>query len=233
MRKLPLLLFVFLGLGSAESCAQSTATPWKLDAVYGSLGGFKPWKLPRDNAFLSFRLTGSYTMLFRNGLTMSLRARNCGFDVLNTPSDYYSGTSWNLFGGATGRSPESMDAYSLTGGYKWHPLRSLLLRIGVEVGPALVNYRRRHFTPQPVTVTQSGSFFGPDSSANYSSASRRENHAGIATALRIEAPLSRYVGLEFGVWKVFNSAIPLMGTETSLTFGLVRKRIDPKDAGML
>lgn len=233
MHKL-LMLFLVSGLNSAKNYAQSTATLWKVDAIYGSFGGFTPWSLPRDNAFFNFRLTGSYTMLFRNGLTLSLRAHNGGFGVLNPPQDYYPGTNSNFLGNiGSGRPPESMDAFSFGAGYKVHPFHSPLFRIGAEAGPALVNYRRLHFTPQPVTIIRSSSFFGPDTSANYSSATRCENHFGVATAVRIEAPLSRYVGLEFGVWKVFNSAIPLAGTETSLTFGLVRRRIDPKGAGRL
>lgn len=222
-----------MSLRSAESHAQSASQSWKVDAFYGNFGGISARNLPNDDVFfLKLSLTHGYTLLFHNGAALSLRVLARNFNGLNTPADYDQGTSWNLFGGS-GNPIEDAAAFSLSAGYKWHPARTPLLRIGAEAGPALVNYNRVRFTPQPVTVARSGGFFGPDSSANYSYTRRHENHTGAAVALRIEAPLSRFVGLEFGVWKVFNSAVPLAGTETSLTFGLVRRRIDLEDAGRL
>lgn len=148
MQKFPfLLLSLFASLLMAESRAQSIDTPWKVDGAYGSLGGIAPWTLPRDNSFFAFRLTGSFNLLFRNGLTLSLRARNAGFDVRSRPADYNSGANRAVVNISAGRPDERMEVYSLTGGYKWHPFRTPLARIGAEVGPAVVTLSPLTFYP--------------------------------------------------------------------------------------
>ena len=53
---------------------------------------------------------------------------------------------------------------------------------------------------------------------------RNEAHPGFNAALRVEALLTRHIGLSFGVWKVFNGALNLVGSETSLIIGVLRRK---------
>ena len=213
------LLVIALLIGVEGSAQEDKARAWALQSAYGNIGGISQYSLSNHGLKSNVDVGLGVTVAAANGAGGSLQLRACSFRARNTPADYDKGSTWNLFG--DDEPLESASMASLSAVYKWSPLRKPILRLSAEAGPALVVYDRAFFSPRPVT-TSSG-LFG-SRSTNYSIEKRNETHPGFNAALRIEALLTRHVGVSFGVWKVFNGALNLTGSETSLLIGVLRQK---------
>lgn len=182
----------------------------KLTAVYLASG----FDLGKHNFLPGFGVSANFLM--SNNWGGSISIKNKSFVANNLPNDYEQ-PAFYLFGNGIPHDQMEMVSATVT---RRLPVNSKMVRFGVELGPTWVRYSQVEFTKSDrTTVTMWGA------GSNYNTSFKEIETIGLLSRVKIELPLTRFIGCEFAAYSNINKYRSFIGIEAYLTFGSLRSKL--------
>ena len=205
--RLSLCLLVFTLCIPVTVCAQSDSLQAgkKLAALYTSLG--------IDFCSNGLGVSVNGTFILSNNWGGNVRFNFNAVEAKNLPDDYYDFVLFIPWG-SNGLPTDKYNMLSFNM-VKEFMLSTKYLRFGVEFGPSLVMAQISEFTPVENPIP----FFG----SNYTITMDKKNALGLSLRGKVEAPVTRYAGVEIALFTNLNGVKSIIGMDFCLTLGLVRQ----------